>query len=216
MATKPHVHLCQVVFPSKTGMPRDSVVNTLWFIKTDPVDETESAALGSAVRAAYTSSTGMAIAGWMSGGMSGIIQTRVYHWVDPLPRTPDISQGNFSPTSAEDGLPEEVAACLSFKVGTDSAPATRRGRIFLGPLRNVVVDYDENLSPRLHSVAIGAFVSLGQKIFDNSAAAGFTWAVYSRKMNEALPVGAVWVDHAFDTQRRRGQRATARTVQALS
>lgn len=216
MATKPHLHLCQVVFPSKTGIPRDSVVNTLWFVKSDPVDETESAALASAVRAAYTSSTGMAVGGWMSGAMSGIIETRVYHWVDGLPREPDISQGNFSPSTAEDSLPEEVAACLSFKVGTGPAPATRRGRIFLGPLRQSVLDYDENLSPRLHSVAIGAFVSLGQKIFDNSAAAGFSWSVYSRKLNEALPVGTIWVDHAFDTQRRRGQRATLRSSQAVS
>jgi hypothetical protein len=39
-----------------------------------------------------------------------------------------------------------------------------------------------------------------------------TWAVYSRVDNVARNISNWWVDDSFDSQRRRGARATARTL----
>jgi hypothetical protein len=41
------------------------------------------------------------------------------------------------------------------------------------------------------------------------------WVVYSPKLDAFAEVDNLWVDNAFDTQRRRGERPTARTVVAL-
>jgi hypothetical protein len=46
-----------------------------------------------------------------------------------------------------------------------------------------------------------------------NGAINLTWVVYSRKLNAFAAVHDMWVDDAFDTQRRRGEAPTTRTVQ---
>jgi hypothetical protein len=46
--------------------------------------------------------------------------------------------------------------------------------------------------------------------------AGATWSVYSPTDNAAYPIQQMYVDNAFDTQRRRGNAPTARTEQAVN
>jgi hypothetical protein len=41
---------------------------------------------------------------------------------------------------------------------------------------------------------------------------GYDWCVYSPTSNMLFPISQIWVDDAWDTQRRRGVKATTRTT----
>lgn len=139
----------------------------------------------------------------------------------------------------DDALPSEVALCMSFaNVGTSATPAARRrGRIFLGPLCNTAVARVAGTSRvKPQPTVIDSINQAGQWLATRmhtllGAEAG--WCVYSRPFagrpetvrpgRSTLPelpprAGAVYlvnqvsVDDAMDTQRRRGERATARTA----
>lgn len=143
--------------------------------------------------------------------------------------------------NAADPYPAEVACCASFRSlsgavfggGVLTAPmARRRGRVFVGPLAPTgasdVTVRTSRPSPALIDLIGSAHWNLmGQ----NTATA--KWVVYSRPFAgrpltpregraplPALPARAgtayivdeVSVDNAWDTQRRRGERATVRTT----
>lgn len=133
--------------------------------------------------------------------------------------------------------PGEVAVCLSYRNMDSSAvpPARRRGRIYFGPIHSVntiVTDSSTgraSVNPNLTEAlrAAGLFLA--------SPAATGNWVIYSRPFagrpetprpgrttlpalpardGAVYPVTHVFTDDAFDTQRRRGERAITRTTQA--
>lgn len=117
-------------------------------------------------------------------------------------------------------FPNEVAAVLSFhgeltgvleEVGTTRPRARRRGRVYIGPLRNpacVVSDPAPPLSDGfLHALRFGA-----TSMYDAADAAGWRWCVWSRAGNTLYPVVGGWTDNAPDTQRRRGQVSSSRVT----
>lgn len=137
-------------------------------------------------------------------------------------------------------LPSEVACCLSYRNTTNpSVPAARRrGRIYFGPLilTGQVAQGADHFS-RPNATLTADLRAAGDKLKDDLTALNAPWVVYSRpyagrgpeekrRANgtflPALParggavytVDQVWTDDAFDTQRRRGPAATARTYQS--
>jgi hypothetical protein len=69
---------------------------------------------------------------------------------------------------------------------------------------------------------ITALIGSSNKMHDDLAAAAITWCVYSPTARGlgAADLGCTtvthnWVDNAFDTQRRRGPKASARTLTTL-
>lgn len=137
-------------------------------------------------------------------------------------------------------MPSEVSCCLSFRNNSGSVPgggnfgsplAQRRGRIYFGPCSVDMSQPDGSIVPRPHATLIdrlnaAAFGMIDPTPDDNE------WVIYSRpfagrpfterpnkKPLPALParqgqayfVEQSWVDNAWDTQRRRGEKATART-----
>lgn len=137
-------------------------------------------------------------------------------------------------------LPAEVACCLSMRSNTvPSIPRARRtGRIYIGPLN------DGALAPPtgdgIARPAQGLLTDLraaAARLKAGIIADGGTWVVYSRPFpgrdavvrpgRTTLPalaarpnmtthvIDQVWTDDAFDTQRRRGEKATAKTVLAV-
>lgn len=113
-------------------------------------------------------------------------------------------------------LPAEVAVCLSFhadltgipeKSGATRPAARRKGRVFIGPLNN----FSQTGVP----VVVGAPIrdALAAAAITLSDAVGASQRVWSRT-GAALygPIVGGWIDNAFDTQRRRGEAYTARTL----
>lgn len=132
-------------------------------------------------------------------------------------------------------LPSEVACCLSFKNMTSGAtpPARRRGRIFFGPLGPAAIDDTGDIARPIQRLQ-DTLHSAGSTMRDALTANGTPWVVYSRpyegraageavradgtplpaiaaRLGSSLPVTHLWIDNAFDTIRKRGERATART-----
>lgn len=135
-------------------------------------------------------------------------------------------------------LPSEVSCCLSLdatllpiETEPESIPggapgpagdthprARRRGRIYLGPLNDTATNATGGGTSAIRpSSAFRSSVTRSAK--ENLAAAvtsaGWIWAVFSPTAWAMGTIHHVWVDDAFDTQRRRGVAATARTTLAL-
>lgn len=141
-----------------------------------------------------------------------------------------------SRVSPTPGSPSEVAMCMSFRNNASSAtpPAQRRGRVYIGPIEQASVqaragsDIPEPIATLANAVR-GAGIFLRDQTIDPS----IDWVVYSRpfagraltervnkpplraiaaRAGQTWPVTQVWTDNAFDTQRRRGERATAKVI----
>lgn len=105
--------------------------------------------------------------------------------------------------------PHETAICLSYSAedDPDKAGRRRRGRIFLGPLGGGLVG-GERPGPSLRDAVLDFGESLASVGFADST----TWLLFSRLDNSGFKIESIWVDDAWDTQRRRGLKPTLREV----
>jgi hypothetical protein len=158
------------------------------------------------------------------------IVTRHYDFTDPRPRLPfmesTISVG--LPPTANNDWPAEVSICLSMEGPRESGAnmRRRRGRVYLGPWSSATGDL-----PLLQTAAADTVATGADGAFFGAGAA--LLAVYSPYTHHGVPVGTkldpdihdeiadflpasfnavsrVWVDNAWDTQRRRGLQPTYR------
>lgn len=156
---------------------------------------------------------------------------RMWNLDDPKPRVPVYDSGKDLGISGGTALPSEVALVGTYQADKASGvpQARRRGRIFLGPLSDLARDGAGNLG-RPNGVAITALnLSMSRLAAASEADADWNWVVYSAgardNSNQEIPykdrpllapefaaVTNGWVDNAFDTQRRRGEIATAKTA----
>lgn len=114
---------------------------------------------------------------------------------------------------------EECAITLSMKADMTGLTeyylnkrprAHRRGRLYLGPLNTLPLSVDATTGRTLvSSSARTTIVDAATALRD--AMSPYTWCIWSREDRAFYPVVNGWVDNAFDTQRRRGPKATART-----
>lgn len=149
------------------------------------------------------------------------IHTEVF---DHLGRTPSANPG---------GLPSEVAICLSYR--NEDAPGVplnrRRGRVFLGPWGlSALAEESGTQRPFIHSTLRTQLVGTAARLL-----AAQPWVIYSRpfagrvgavkdngdpkpdlapRIGSTYPIQRFWVDDAWDTQRKRGERPVARTYSA--
>lgn len=129
---------------------------------------------------------------------------------------PSALTGAASPTD----LPSEVAVVLTmaadFGSDVEFGPGTRprardRARVFVGPLNITASETVLGIARpaaefRTNLAEAGARMARHVGLVDH--------VVWSRRSANTKPSSNVWVDDAFDTQRRRGQRATTRTARA--
>lgn len=117
-------------------------------------------------------------------------------------------------------LPLECAGVLSFhadltgvaeEAGATRPKARRRGRIFVGPLQSSAVEGGFTV-PLMDPDFTAAVRANAIVMSDNAEADDWQWSVWSRADAQLRPVIGGWTDNAVDTQRRRGPKATARTV----
>ena len=134
-------------------------------------------------------------------------------------------------------MPPEVAICVSYRAAYVSgvSNARRRGRMYLGPLAfstsqdvHLIPDGTTNAIFSAAMQAVGALNATELAVYSRSEHAGFsigeTWdhhhpdwepgkpfpEVPANLPAAFSPVEFLWVDNAWDTQRRRGRNATSR------
>lgn len=214
----PNVHV-QVTIPHTSGLERDSAINTFAFIVTT-IDEFTGLALEESLETFYNGLVDLQtdpICNYISNVMSRVTPMGIKIWeIAPILGEPlyDSTMDPLGAGAAGNGLPNEVALCLSYK-NTDTAvalPAGRkRGRVYIGPLHQNTLGAGGGLDQRPSSVFMEDVIEAGEALADNS---NHQLAVWSRASGAVTPVTDMWVDNEWDTQRRRGLRATARLTRA--
>lgn len=163
--------------------------------------------------------------------------TQVYDMTEPRPRVPiyTLSHNTVSlpPASGVD-FPPEVAIALSYETDRQSGEtqARRRGRTYVGPVQWVGSPGTDQRSPNLSAVTV--MLNEFRASVARTTAGTPLLSVYSRYNHGGLSIGEkppegqpfpenpsllaesfkpathLWVDTAWDTQRRRGQAAPNR------
>lgn len=196
-----------------SGLPEDHVVNTFHFATTDGGMDLNDCML--AVRDFYTvPATSPAVANPVGAYLSPWVQRaaelRGYVMTETPPRTPTFLDITLAAPVTPSGLPEEVALCISYH-GTPPPAITprKRGRIYIGPLCTAATQNATDTDPsRPGANFVGVLVNRSEALVN--AAVG--WAVHSTVDDEYTFITEGYIDNAFDTQRRRGPGATARTT----
>lgn len=179
----------QVRLHAETNLPEDDAVNVLCFF----TDDIETVADG--IAAAYTS-----ITSWINGYYNGMT-VRAYPFGGGQPLFSKDYAVNFSGSNA----PTEVALCLSYATvdDVDTSTPRRRGRIYL-PIPGTSV--------RPSTSQQEAALDLGEELAAIGVGTAQTWKLWSRTDGATFDIESIWVDDAWDTQRRRGLAPTARIV----
>ena len=216
----PNGALAVVTLPHISGLEKDAAVNTLAF---SPQGGSTAAFLTDVVAniiGFFNDPVGPVSA--TVGSMIGEVINRnedatieLYDLSGPLLGSP-IGTQTFSlpPPAGSAMLPSEVALCLSFKgLSTTTQEARRRrGRIYLGPLDGSVMGGSGTAAVgRPSSDAIETLASAGS-LLNPSTSGDSRHCVWSRADDALHPVWTYWCDNEFDTQRRRGNEATARAT----
>jgi len=202
------------------GLGKDLFVNTFYFNALSD-SSADFPALALAVNTFYTAdppTTALALSTYLSGladGSTGV--TKIYNMSHAEPRVPvytlPVGGATFGTTGGN--LPSEVAACLSYEGtgGTDVPIRRRRGRVYIGPLMQTAnASTSASIEATVASAVQDSITQCAQMMRTAALAAGATWAVYSPTNNAAYPIYKVWCDNAFDIQRRRGIKPSARTT----
>ena len=137
-------------------------------------------------------------------------------WYDLTQATPPnypITTQTFNLTSnpGTDGMPSEVALCMSFQ--GEKVPGfpqrRRRGRIYFGPIVSTASAGGRPTTAIITALA-NAGAALGAALPTSTNPGQLS--VWSTSDAAAVEVTNGWVDNAFDTQRRRGIDPTTRTT----
>lgn len=223
-----------VEFAAVSGLPEDKVTNTFSFAVPDAATGVVTGlAIGEALEDVYsTTYSGFgnaSIAKYLSRWLSrGTLASKVNVYDRAAPGSPLLSYPWTLPavlSGAGPELPQEVAVVASFhgdlsgvpeRSGSTRPASRRRGRVFIGPLHvDALQEGAGGGQPQTPQVnLIGAINSALNDLRDSAALAALdaVWEVYSEAAGAGYPVVGGYVDDAFDTQRRRGQAPTTRSV----
>lgn len=182
---------------SSTALPKDLFVNTLYFQRDTAFTDSEWATFLTAINGAFASVAGMAYPSR---------HIKAYNMADATPR-PVLASRDATGLDGTAG-PTEVALCLSYFSGRN-LPSSR-GRIYIGPWDVSVI-----LGPHPAGGVITSLINLGVALDTAASVSSCVWVVHSVKDNDYLPITNLWVDNAWDTQRRRGLASTSRTTRVL-
>lgn len=229
------IALAVVRLASTSGVPEDDSINDFVFEVAGTIDSADADAIGTALAAFYNTvhvvpNQDRAIAEFISTSVSraaNASEVLIYDITADLAGTPHgsplfLRSFTLGPEATVPGnpipLPNEVSVVMSYNadltdipevVGNTRPRARRRGKVYLGPLNSYVIEEDGSgnaiVSPNVRDVVAAAGTIL-------KGAVGDGWRVWSRADATVRNVVAGHVDDAFDTQRRRGRVATARTT----
>jgi hypothetical protein len=200
------------IMQGKSGLPEDRFVNTFFFRKDTLTTGDFYSAVTAQLRDFYfaiPSGASRTLASFMSGFLEDRLELRFYDLGQQPPREPHIEQiTDVAFSGSNSGLPLEVALCLSYYA--DRNLPRQRGRIYLGPFNNGAAagQMGKPAADLIQTVS-----KLGPDLLSiGGPESDATWVQLSRVAAQTREVTAGWVDNAFDTQRRRGEAADARTT----
>ena len=225
----------QHVFNHKSGLPEDQIVNTFHFTGPAQPDATNMAALCDAIEDFYDipgTDQEIALNAYLSNAVMATNRHtfKAYNMEDAPTRVPVYQSTRAGTTpNTNEPLPAEVAFCLSYRAAQVSGQnaAHRRGRIYLGPLSTLSDSFDTATSVSRPTLQLqNDALEAGRNLRAAALAIGYTWSVYSKRSVElgapgnggtfgTEPIAEFLVDNAWDTQRRRGVRPTARLTLAV-
>lgn len=193
-----------------SGLAEDRVVNVFHFTGPGTYAEDEAAAR-SAVAGFYSFSAGQtfSVGSWLSPWVSRTAELRSYDLELPPDERPPTIEPLTLGVAAAGGYVEEAAVCLSYR-GSPPYTQRRRGRLYIGPLRESAATAASSTTPARPSPDIIGDLGRAAEFLANSS--GVTWCIRSSvPVENFVPIIGGYVDNAFDTQRRRGPDATSRT-----
>lgn len=202
--------------PCGNNIPEDVVQNTWYFESPGAPSPADAPALFDLLEQFYHD-----IDTYLAAQYGPDCVLTFYDMSQPEPRVPIYEDTATLLMGSGQSLPAEVALCMSYQGDrvAGANQARRRGRLYFGPLDG---DYNTtvNFVTRPTSSIITGIRDAGLALMTASAAAGFTWSVYSPtifastgELNAAYTeITNGWVDNSFDTQRRRGPDSTTRTT----
>nr|CRY97714.1 hypothetical protein [uncultured prokaryote] len=195
------LHRAQVTFGMDSGLSADSSTNTWYFFLEDDSDRVEALA----ALATFYGSVGTLMSILID---NAAVTCDWYRMEDPSPRSP-WAMNNILPFAAgASSGPTEVALVLSFEAAKESGSdqRRRRGRIYLGPLNAAATD-------RPNAGFVAVLRDAGAALLAASdLATGWSWVQYSPTNEAYNEIASGWVDNEWDTQRRRGRKATTRST----
>lgn len=211
--------LARVEIEAASGLPRDMAVNTFHFHQRGTIIGFPSSAdqiIDSLEDFYFTMDSELGdplIQRLTTKAYTGKVTFKLYNMEDPSPRHPFMtSSRTASPMPSEGTLPTEVALVASWQAKTESGKpqARRRGRIFF-PAPGVT---QADVSGRPKTQFIQALANRCQNLYEawDDPLSAWEWVVWSTVNNDHSLVDNGWVDNSWDTQRRRGWRATGRTT----
>lgn len=215
----------QISIPRDTALPADAVVNTFHFSTVGEATHDHAVDAHGALQNFYNgagSTSGSKISAYLAGYLNAPnARLKAYNLADAEPRAPIFDEVFAIDNNASTNhLPGEVALCLSYRTDPVSGvPAARlRGRVFIGPFSQGAIGTGDSSDSRPLLALREAMRDAGVRLADGPFAvssAGVTWAVFSQVPDPiARPVTNVFVDDAWDTQRRRGAKAVGRLIGA--
>lgn len=195
----------QVIIPTVDNVAANYATNSFTFEADDLT----------ALQLAHTALVGFYFS--MTTSMSALVRQtgwmiKSYDRSDPEPRAPALEQTfSLAGTPSGNPAPPELTLCLSFQGERVSGvpQAQKRGRIYFPFVDVSTIGTDG----RPTSGLISSLASAGEDLLDDSsAAATWTWLVYSAVAPGYTIITNGWVDNEFDIQRRRGRPYTSRSV----
>jgi hypothetical protein len=211
--TMSNVIRAQVVLKGTSGLPKDRFVTTWHFHAPGGFTEANRASVSSRLISFFNDDP--------PGGNSGNVALWIGQHVNraaseirmydlgqaPGDREPAVVEWTLGGISGSPGLalPAEVALCASFY--SDRNVKRKRGRVYIGPFHTGALqteggDGRPTNALRLNLVEAIAWLAL--------SSTDTPLMVLSRVDGVARQVSGGWVDNAFDTQRRRGIKASMR------
>lgn len=211
--------LAVLTIPHDSGLARDAVSNTFSFATLAAPTPADLTAIENALKDFYNGSSGAqpTIAENLASCLNNIgVKLRIYNRADPKPRVP-IHDVTFNLNAfGADSLPSECAVVASFSGAPVAGirAARQRGRVYIGPCR-VASSTGASPGARPSAGMTGAVLQAMIRLFNFSAGSATTdWVVHSSTQVPPMDtiVSKGFVDNSWDTQRRRGERPTAKTL----
>jgi hypothetical protein len=191
------------------ALAADDVVNTYHVVAPDTYDiSTGWTAVDTAIKTFYNF-----MLAYTSVDYNAHRGIKWYNLADPQPRVPiHVIDYTYTGTIGTTSAPHEVSLAVSFHAQIFSGDVGRRhrGRVYLGPFTALTASVARPGSSSVTAIA-GAFDTMRLAI-PSGTSSNVHLAVYSRKDNVAREVIGGYIDDEWDTQRRRGMRASSRTT----
>jgi hypothetical protein len=196
------IYRAQVRVPGKTGLPHDVFVNTFAFRNVQ-----------TGVPLANIASVLTAFYGFFDEFLAGTqaawteTELRIYDLGQTPPRIPHIVDMPLTVTGGATPYPAEVACCLSYYAERNLP--RNRGRIYIGPLSTAASTVTASrIGPT--GAFMDALLAAGANVIGSTE--DVRWGVVSQRDGDFKQITNLWVDNAYDTQRRRGVEPTSRVV----